>query len=100
MAIMDIKAFIGKDVIIEKTKNSCVLTEITAPYIQVQTKAPNSLGYPLTYRFETVNGDPFTNNLLKFEDAGLLELFIKSYKEYCHTKDAYYEETGYRMRRS
>ena len=38
---MEIKAFIGKDVIIEKTKTSCVLTEITAPYIQVQTKAPS-----------------------------------------------------------
>ena len=82
MAIMDIKAFIGTDVVIEKTKSSCVLTEITAPYIQVQTKAPNSSGYPSTYRFETVNGDPFTNNLLKFEDSSLLELFIKAYKEY------------------
>ena len=48
---MDIKAFIGTDVIIEKTKTSCVLTEIAAPYIQVQTKAPNSSGYPWAYRF-------------------------------------------------
>ena len=100
MAIMDIKAFIGKDVIIEKTKNSCVLTEITAPYIQVQTKAPNSSGYPSTYRFETINGDPFTNNLLIFEDSTLLEPFMKAYKAYCHTKDAYYEEICYWMRRS
>ena len=38
---MDIKDYIGTDVIIEKTKTSCVLTEITAPYIQVQTKAPS-----------------------------------------------------------
>ena len=99
MAIMDIKAFIGTDVIIEKTKTSCVLTEITAPYIQVQTKAPDSSGYPSTYRFETVNGDPFTNNLLIFEDASLLEPFMKAYKAYCHTKDAYYEEIGYWMRK-
>ena len=96
---MEIKDFIGKDVIIEKTKTSCVLTEITAPYIQVQTKAPNSSGYPSSYLFETVNGDPFTNNMLKFEDASLLEPFMKAYREYCHTKDAYYEVIDYWMRK-
>ena len=99
MVIMDIKAFIGKDVIIEKIKTSCVLTEITAPYIQVQTKAPDSSGYPSTYRFETVNGDPFTNNLLIFKDSSLLGPFMKAYKEYCLSKDAYYEEIGYWMRK-
>ena len=96
---MDIKDYIGTDVIIEKTKTSCVLTEITAPYIQVQTKATNSSGYLSTYRFETVNVDPFTNNLLIFEDSNLLEPFMKAYKEYCHTKNAYYEEIGYWMRK-
>jgi hypothetical protein len=54
---MDIKDYIGTDVIIEKTKTSCVLTEITAPYIQVQTKAPNSSGYPSAYRFELLKDD-------------------------------------------
>lgn len=96
---MDIQTFIGKAVIIARTKIKCVLTEITSPYIQVQTKASNSSGYPSTYRFETVNGDPFTNNLLIFEDSSLLEPFMKAYKAYCHTKDAYYEEIGYWMRK-
>ena len=96
---MDIQAFIGKAVIIAGTKIKCVLTEITSPYIQVKTKAPNSSGYPSTYRFETVNGDPFTNKLLIFEDSNLLEPFMKVYKEYCRTKDAYYEEIGYWIRK-
>ena len=96
---MDIKAFIGKDVIIEQTKTSCVLTEITAPYIQVQTKAPNSSGYPSTYRFETVNGDPFTRSVLAFEDKSLREQFIKAFTEYCSSKEARYEEMDYWMRK-
>ena len=96
---MDIRAFIGKDVIIAKTKTPCVLTEITAPYIQVQTKAPNSSGYPSTYRFETVNGDPITNGILIFEDSTLLEPFKNAYKAYRHSKEAYYEEIGYWMRK-
>lgn len=97
---MNINDFIGVAVIDASTKRRWVIEKITSPYIQVQTKASNSSGYPSTYRFETVNGDPFTNNLLKFEDACLLEPFMKAYKTYCHTKDAYYEEIGYWMRRS
>ena len=96
---MNINDFIGVAVIDASTKRRCVIKRITSPYIQVQTKALNSSGYPSTYRFETVNGDPFTNNLLIFEDACLLEPFMKAYREYCHTKDAYYEEIGYWMRK-
>ena len=96
---MNINDFIGVAVIDASTQRRCVIKRITSPYIQVQTKAPDSSGYPSTYRFETVNGDPFTNNLLIFEDSSLLEPFMKAYKAYCHTKDAYYEEIGYWMRK-
>lgn len=96
---MNINDFIGVAVIDTSTQRRCEIKKITSPYIQVQTKAPNSSGYPSTYRFKTVNGDPFTNNLLKFEDASLLGPFMKAYREYCHTEDAYYEEIGYWMRK-
>jgi hypothetical protein len=66
----------------------------------VHPAMPPENGYTVYYNYCTINGDPFTNNLLIFEDSRLLEPFMKAYKEYCHTKDAYYEEIGYWMRRS
>ena len=96
---MELRCFIGKIVTRKETNQRYTISKITSPYIEVKTEKTNSSGYPSTYRFETINGDPFTNNLLIFDDSALLEPFMKAYKAYCHTKDAYYEEIGYWMRR-
>ena len=97
---MNINDFIGVAVIDVSTKRRWVIEKITSPYIQVASAMPPENGYTVYYNYCTINGDPFTNNLLIFEDSRLLEPFMKAYKEYCHTKDAYYEEIGYWMRRS
>ena len=96
---MEIKDFIGKIVINTKTKERYLLTEVTSPYIEVKTEKLNEYGCRSCYRFETINGDPFTDGVLVFENASLAEPFKKSYYEYCHSEDAYWEEYGYWMRK-
>lgn len=94
-----IKDFIGKVVIGTESKTRYVLTKVTSPYIEVKTEKLNEYGCPSHYQFETINGDPFTNGVLVFEDVSLTEPFKKVYNEYCHSKDAYWEEYGYWMRK-
>ena len=75
------------------------MTKITSPLIWVKTVKLNEYGCPSHYQFQTINGDPFTNGVLVFEDASLSEPFKKVYGEYCRSKDAYWEDYGYWMRR-
>ena len=96
---MELKDFIGVAVIDVSTKRRCVIEEITSPYIQVASAKSLENGYTVHYSYSTINGDPFTNNLLIFEDSTLLASFLKAYKAYCNTRDAYYEEIGYWMRK-
>ena len=95
---MTLNDFIGKVVISTQTKRRYILTEITAPEIRAKTIELNH-GSPSHYAWKTINGDPFTNKYLVFEDEILNEKFKKSYDEYCHSEDAYWEEYGYWMRR-
>jgi hypothetical protein len=96
---MTIKDFIGKIVISAKTKRRYTIYEITSPYIIVKSEKPDSSGYHSHYRFDCINGDPITNGDLIFEDEALVESFKRTYNDYCHSKDAYYEEIGFWMRK-
>ena len=96
---MEIKEFIGKIVMNIMTKERCVLTRVTSPYIEVKTVKLNEYGCPSCYRFETINGDPFERGVLIFEDVSLAVPFKNAYYEYCHSKDTYWEEYGYWMRK-
>ena len=96
---MDFKAYIGKVVISTKSKKKFILTKVTAPKICVRTVEVGSSGYHSHYVWDTINGDPFSNNDLVFEDASLNEPFKKAYKAYSKTEDAYWENYAYWMRK-
>jgi hypothetical protein len=97
---MELKDFIGKIVISTETKRRFVLHEITAPQIKVWTEKPDSHGHYSCYCWETINGDPFSNGYLVFEDPSLTEPFKAAFHAYCRTEDAYWEEYGYWLRKS
>ncbi len=94
---MELKDFIGKIVIRASDKKRLFLTKITAPEIKTQTVEQNLYGHHPCYCWETINGDPFTNGYLIFEDSSLTEPFKKVYDTYCHTEDAYWENYEYYM---
>jgi hypothetical protein len=77
---MEIKDFIGKVVISARTKERYILTKVASPYIEVKTEKLNEYGGRSCYRFETINGDPFTRGVLVFEDASLMLPFQKRMK--------------------
>ena len=92
---MEIKDFIGKVVVNTKTKTRYILTEITAPEICAKAVKVNSSGYLSHYCWETINGDPFTNGDLIFEEEALNEPFKKMFDAYSRTEDARWERYGY-----
>lgn len=96
---MELNTFIGKVVFSTETKERYILHEITAPYIDVKSEKPNSSGYPSHYRFGCINGDPISKGTLVFVDQSLTEPFKEAYEAYCHTKEAYWEDYGYWMRK-
>ena len=97
---MELKEFIGKVVISPRTKMRYTLYKITAPTISALSEKPNAYGGYACYCWETINGDPITNGTLIFEDTSLTEPFKKAYDEYSRSKDAFWEDYGYWMRRS
>lgn len=96
---MDIKDFIGNVVIDPETGTRYILHEITSPTISVVSVSPDKNGHLKRYIYNTINGDPISNGSLIFEDKSLTEVFLKTYGEYCRSRDAYYEEYGYWMRK-
>ena len=96
---MELKQFIGKIVISRSTKDRYRLHRITSPYIEVESELPNSSGYLSYYRFDCINGDPFSRGSLVFEDQSLTEPFKKAYKAHCLSTSGYLEDYGYWMRR-
>ena len=94
---MELKDFIGKVVVQAATGKRYVLKEITSPYIAVKEEKNPDSGSSIIY--DTINGNPIKQGILDFEDAKLTEPFKAVYEAYCRTKDAYYEEIGYWMRR-
>ncbi len=96
---MQIKDFIGKTVFWGESKARYTLKEIASPCFKIISETPNENGYYPTYVFKTINGDPISKGVLVFEDSKLTEPFKAAYDAYCHSKDAYYEEIGYWMRK-
>ena len=96
---MELREFVGKLVFSARTGEKFVITDITAPEIRVATVALGTYGYPRHYVYETMNGDPFSNGSLVFEDEHLLNPFKAAYAAYCRTEDAYWDNFGYYMRR-
>ncbi len=96
---MKINDFIGKVVIDAKTGTRYILHEITSPSISVITEKIGENGYPQRYTFNTINGDPVSKGVLIFEDKNLTGAFETVYAEYCRTRNAYWEDYGYWMRK-
>ncbi len=96
---MELKEFIGKVVVSPTTKIRYRLSEITSPEIKAWTVKPDAYGHYTCYCWKTINGDPFSNGYLVFEDRSLTEAFKAAYNAYSRTKDAFMEEYGYWMRR-
>ncbi len=92
---MALKDYIGKAVISAETKRRYRISEITAPEIIVRTEDKNRYGTYSHYCFETINGDPFSNGHLFFEDSSLKEPFIKDFEAYSRSKDGRLETYGY-----
>lgn len=97
--MIELTYFIGKVLIGAESKKRYVLRRITAPYIEVTTVEKDAQGNCASYRWLTINGDPVSSGLLIFEDASLTEQFKEVYEAYSHTKDAYWENYGYWMRK-
>lgn len=96
---MKIGDFIGKTVISAETKRRYTICSITSPYIAVKSEKPDGNGLYSHYRFDCISGDPISNGSLIFEDKALTEPFKKAYGEYCRTRDAYYEDIGFWMKK-
>ena len=97
--MMQLQDFIGKVVVCAETGRRYVLQRITSPSIEVTAVEKDARGYRACYCWPTINGDPISTGALVFEDASLTVPFKTAYAAYCHTRDAYYEEIGYWMRR-
>jgi hypothetical protein len=96
---MKLNDFIGKVVISTETKKRYVLYQITSPAILIQEEKPNKDGHRAFYKFDTINGDPFKNGYLVFEDTSLSKPFREAYDAHCRSKDGYWEDYGYWMRK-
>ena len=97
--MMELKEFIGKVVVGAESKKRYVLRRITSPCIEVTAVEKDARGYCASYSWPTINGDPISTGALVFEDASLTAPFRAAYTAHCHTKEAYWEEYGYWMRR-
>ena len=96
---MELKDFIGKVVINTQTKRRFILHRITSPEITVYDEAEAKKGRLFCYCWKTINGDPFTNGNLIFEDESLNEPFKAVFATYGRSRDAFWEEYDYWMRR-
>ena len=97
--MMELKNFIGKVVISMATKRRYLLTQITAPYIVATVEQADPRGNRASYRWDTVNGDPFSTGVLVFEDVSLKAAFQKAYEAYCNRQVGRWEEYGYWLRK-
>ena len=97
--MMELNDFIGKVVVSAESKRRFVLRKITSPYIEATTVQRDAQGNCASYRWGTINGDPVSTGALVFEDTSLTAPFKAAFSAHCHTRDAYFEEYGYWMRR-
>ncbi len=96
---MDIKRFLNTVVVSAENGKKYYLAEITSPYLKTIDFELNENGNRAQYIWPTINGNPIENGCLFFEDESLTEPFKAAYDAYCHSRDAYWEEYGYWLRR-
>lgn len=95
---MELKDFIGKRVVNTVTGKKYLLYEITSPVIEVSECELEDNGTLKVYRYPTINGDPFSQGKLTFEEPSLDLPFRLAYDEHCRSESGRYEEIGYWMR--
>lgn len=89
---MELREFLGKVVINNKTGERFRLDRITSPEIIVETEKPNSRGYLSHYAYER---NPIADGYLVFEDSALKEPFCEAYESYCRSEEGRWEAYGY-----
>lgn len=99
---MELKDFIGKVVISEKTKVHYVIEKIDGAFIAVRTAKQSEKGTYSHYRWMTGTA-PYDNAIAKgtvvFEDETLKQPFIDAYEAYRNTEDARWSNYDYWMRK-
>lgn len=96
---MELKDFKNKVVIKTATGERLYLIEITSPELKTVTAEKGPHGHYTYYTWPTINGTPFEKGYLKFEEEGLDAAFKEAFDTYSRTKDAFWEDYGYWMRR-
>ena len=84
---MELKDFIGKEVVDEETGIGYWLYEITATAVVVQQQKPDRRGHRKWFSFSTQNGDPFTKGYLRFSTPSLTASFQRIYAAYCQSEE-------------
>ena len=86
---MEIKDFIGKEVIATSTKEHYIIDKLDGNFITVRTKTLNEYGTYSHYRWQTGTA-PYDNAIVKgklvFVDETLFEPFKETYEDYQHTE--------------
>ena len=96
---MEIKDFIGRVVIQPTTRRRFLLSEITSPYIRIKSELPGENGYHSYSILNIISTDPITDGRLIFENPALTEPFKAAFGRHLHSKDSYWEDYGYWMRK-
>ena len=96
---MKLKNFIGKVVVSARTGERYLLYLITAPCIEVVAEKPNTHGRRVHRCWNTIHGDPISKGDLFFENPKLTIPFQKAYDAHCRSRNGYWEDYGYWMRR-
>ena len=96
---MELNSFKNKVVIKTSTGERLYLIEITSPALKTVTVEKDRGGHHTFYSWPTINGTPFEKGYLRFEEEGLEAAFKEVFDAYSRTKDAFYEEYGYWMRK-
>ena len=91
---MKIDDFVGKYVIFKERNERCKIYEITVPIIEFALLGEDEEILKV-YRYSTLEGDPFSNGDMVFEDETLLEPFKAAFEEYCQSAEGHKTEYDY-----
>jgi hypothetical protein len=98
---MNIKEFIGKEVISRELRKKYVITEIDGVAIVTREEKPNQYGTYATYSWKTGTApydNAIANGTLDFVDQTLKEPFREAYETYLHTDGRYDQYFYYSMK--
>lgn len=98
---MDIKEFIGKEVVSMESGKRYILVKIDGVEISAREKIPNQYGNYATYCWKTGTA-PYDNVIAKgtliFVEQSLQEPFCEAYEIYQHTEGKYDQYCYYSMK--